>query len=212
MALKRTVAPTEVPVTLAEIKAHLRVTSATEDADILFYLNAAIDQLDGPDGTLNRCLCTQTLQYTMHCFPGVVYDHAGFPVYSSLTAQPAFDLPLSPMQSVSSITYIDTAGDTQTLSSSTYRVLNANNPAKRGRIELDYDSAWPATRYIEQAVTVTYVAGYGTRNDVPWRIRALIRFVTKGMYDDRAPVVPASLEESPAFRGLRAQCTFPALD
>jgi uncharacterized phiE125 gp8 family phage protein len=186
MTVKRTVEPTELPVTMDEVKGHMNVTHTEDDGKIAGYLAAVVDGLDGPEGLLGRALITQTLEYTLDSFP-----------------RRPIDLPLAPMQSVSSITYIDTNGDSQTLAAATYRVLNADNPMRRGRIELAYGSTWPSTRRIEQAVTVTYVAGFGARNAVPEHIRLLIMYGVKAHYDWNEPFsMNTRLFESPAWKGL----------
>lgn len=192
MALKRTVAPTEYPVSLNETKAHLRYTGSAEDPDIMVYIQSAVDQLDGPNGILNRALCTQTIEYTLDRFPSC-----------------PIDVPLPPMQSVSSIVYLDNNGDSQTLATTEYRVLNASNPQAKGRIELGYGKSWPATRDVEQAVTITAVCGFGARNAVPEHIRTLIKTMVKEMYDNREAVIPANVMRSPAFQGLLMQATYP---
>jgi len=203
--LKVTSAPTEHPVLIGEVMAFIRETEQAKQAEVLEAMFAAVDQLDGPNGILNRCLVTQTLQYTMDCFPA-----DGWWEYSRFVS--AFDLPLSPLQSVTSITYLDENGDSQTLDSLKYRVLNAGAEMKRGRVELAYGESWPSTRPIEQAVTVTYVAGFGARNAVPWKYRHLIMVLVKSLYDNREPFnAPTNLFITPAFKGLLDQCTFPGM-
>ncbi len=194
MALKVTVAPAELPVTLDEVKAHLRETKATEDADIMSKVRTVIGQLDGPEGLLNRALITQTLEMTVNRF-------WGWPLV----------LRLPPMVSVTSITYLDVDGDSQTLATSEYRVLNAATPTAQGRIELAFGSSWPSTRAVEQAVTITYVAGYGARNDVPEYIRHLILVMVKMLFDEREPMTAANMVKSPALQGLWHQAHFPAV-
>lgn len=213
MPLNRSEAPKEKPVTLDEAKAHLRI--GPEDTDhnssISDYLAAVVSRLDGPEGILNRALMTQTLTYTMDGFPASLYHRPGFGAFPTLSRRSGFDLPLPPLQSVSSITYIDDAGDTQTLATSKYRVLNTSNPTRKGRIELAYGETWPTTRLIEQAVTVTYVAGFGDATQVPEHYKHLILIMLKELFDGRDPFLPTSVERSPAFRGLLEQCTFPAV-
>ena len=102
--LKRTVDPAELPVTLDEVKAHLRVTSSTEDADIMGYLLSVVSSLDGDQGLLNgRALVTQTWEMKLYGFPldGV-------------------EIPIAPVQSVISITYVDSDGAEQTLATPVY--------------------------------------------------------------------------------------------
>lgn len=201
-SLKVTTAPTELPVLIGEVMAHVRETNQAKQAELLEYMFAAVDQLEGPNGLLGRCLVSQTVEYTMDRFPA-----EGWWEYSRFVS--AFDLPLSPMQSVTSIKYLDENGTEQTLASSNYRVLNAGVETKRGRVELAYDETWPDTRPIEQAVTVTYVAGFGARNAVPWKYRQLIMAWVKELYDHRDPW--SEMNRSPAFKGLFSQCQFPAM-
>jgi uncharacterized phiE125 gp8 family phage protein len=202
MALKVTTAPTELPVLIGEVMAHIRETNEAKQAEILEYMFAAVDQLDGPNGLLNRCLISQTVEYTMDRFPDF-----GWWEYSRFVS--AFDLPLSPLQSVTSIKYLDENGTEQTIASSDYRVLNSGVETRRGRVELAYDATWPTTRPIEQAVTVTYLAGFGARNSVPWKYRQLIMAWVKELYDHRDPW--SAMDRSPAFKGLFSQCQYPAV-
>ena len=73
------------------------------------------------------------------------------------------ELPKPPLQSVTSVTYVDTAGVTQTLvEDEDYTVETFSGPrGSRGRINLAYGTYWPTTRDQAAAVTVTFVAGYG---------------------------------------------------
>ena len=94
MILTRFAAPSVTPVSLTEAKAHLNVIGSTDDAIVQIYLDAAVSHLDGAEGTLGRCLVTQTWDYTIDAFPLVI------------------TVPLPDMASVSSISYVDTAGAT----------------------------------------------------------------------------------------------------
>lgn len=186
--LIRTVAPTELPVPLEELKSHLRIDDTNSDADLAGYLRVAIDMLDGSEGLLNRALCTQTWEYKIDDFPRCDW----------------FDLPLPPLQSVSSVAYLDGNGDSQTFASSSYRVLNAADPRYKGRIELGYGEAWPATRGIQQAVTITFIAGYGARNAVPEEIRQTIKLLAGHFYENRDTVAIGNLSVAEIPWALRA--------
>lgn len=186
MSLKRTVAPTELPISLDEVKDHLRYTASDQDAPLMAYIRAAVEQLDGAAGLLNRALVTQTWEWKFRCFP----------------AGDWFRVPLPPLQSVSSIQYIDTNGDTQTLAASKYNVLDTDNPTRQGRVELAYGEVWPTLRDQENAVTVTFVAGYGTRNDVPEFTRSLILLLVADAFRQREVSVMGSMSENKTVERL----------
>ena len=164
--LSRVTAPTVLPLHLNEVKArlHIEPTDNNEDADIMASLRSAVEDIDGRDGWLGRALCTQTWDYILDRFPG----SARFNQYGSIF------LPLPPMQSVTSISYTDTAGDNQTLAASKYKVSGANDSAP-ARIAPAFSESWPTTRDEPDAVTVRFVAGYtgttNTQNAIPVPIR-----------------------------------------
>jgi hypothetical protein len=64
-----------------------------------------------------------------------------------------------PLVDITQIQYVDSGGDTQTLSTDTYTVDTDSTP---GRYYQAYNQSWPATRAIPKAVTVSYRAGYAT--------------------------------------------------
>lgn len=53
-------APVSNPVTLQEVKEHMRVWFSDDDVYIAALLDAAVSHLDGYKGTLNRCIVSQT--------------------------------------------------------------------------------------------------------------------------------------------------------
>ena len=135
--------PGAEPIALAEAKLQIRVeTSQTaEDGLIRSYIRAARNQVES---LANRALVTQTLDLVLDDFPA-----GSIPI----------PLPRSPLQSITSITYVDTDGTSQTLSSSLYTVDTGSTP---GRVFPIFNELWPGTRGDRNAVTVRYVAGWGT--------------------------------------------------
>jgi len=162
---KVTTQPTVEPITLAEAKTHLRIIHDEEDNYIMGLISAARKWCEYYQ---NRAYITQTITAKCDAFP--------------LT----FVLPMPPLVSVTSIQYIDTAGSTQTLSSSYYDV---DTYAEPGRVTEAYSYSWPATRIIDNAVTITYVAGYGDPADVPEHIKHAIKLMVSHFYEMREPVV-----------------------
>ncbi len=100
-------------------------------------------------------------------------------------------LPRAPASSVTSVTYLDTDGVSQTWSASEYSVdINA----EPGRITRAYGFSWPSTRCIENAVTVRYVAGYGAAaSSVPEDIKAAMKLIIGHLYANRESVVVGTI-------------------
>lgn len=124
------------PVSLAEAKEHLNEKGNSHDARIVSLISSVRSEYEAENGL---ALCTQTLEMRMDCFPDVI------------------ELARTPVQSIVSIQYVDTASAAQTLAAATYNADLMSTPA---RIEAAYDTSWPATRRQMNAVTVTFIAGY----------------------------------------------------
>lgn len=140
-------APAAEPVSLVEAKSHLRVTSTDDDTLISALIVATREQAEA---FTRRSLVTQTWDLTLDRFPETI------------------EVPLPPLQSITSISYVDEEGVTQTMASSDYTVDTKSSP---GRIVPAYGTSWPTTREIINAVTVRFVAGYGAALDVPQAIK-----------------------------------------
>src|SRR5690606_26519144 len=105
-------------------------------------------------------ITTQTLELVLDAFPRTVIN-----------------VPLPPLQTVDSIAYIDPDGQTQTLDPQTYDV-----DAVGGRVAPAYGEAFPATRAVQNAVTVRFTAGY---TSVPEPIRAAMLLIIGDLYANR---------------------------
>lgn len=168
MALALVTAPSGEPITLAEVKAHLRVDVADDDTLITAMITAARLNLEGRDGWLNRALITQDWDVVLDAFPGGVIE-----------------VPLPPLQSITSITYLDTAGVAQTWAASKYTVDTKSVP---GRIEPAYGETYPSTREALNAVTIRFRAGYGAAAAVPEPIKLGLKCLIAHFYENREPV------------------------
>ncbi len=136
-SLIRTVAPTLKPLSVADVKAHLGVSVSEFDAQLESLLNRAIEWLEN---RTDRALLTQTWRVKLDRFPSK-----------------EIALPRAPLQSVSSIQYVDTDGATQTWSSSSYDVDTDSEP---GVVRLAWQESFPQTRAIDRAITIDFVAGW----------------------------------------------------
>ncbi len=157
MYLSRTVAPATEPVTLIEAKAHLGVTIEDDDTRITALIVSAREWVENETG---RSLITQTWAAKFDAFPvgGII------------------KLPKAPIQSVTSVAYLDENGDTQAFTGFT---LDASGE----RLHLQYGEDWPSTQDIENAVTITFVAGYGAAAAVPESIKAAMKLKIDLLFD-----------------------------
>jgi uncharacterized phiE125 gp8 family phage protein len=166
MATTLTTAPTIEPVTLAEAKAFCRVD--TNDDDSLFATLIRAARLHA-EKHQQRALINQT--WTL------VLDGLYEPI----------ELPYPPLSSVTTLKYLDSAGDQQTLSSATYTVSTDHEP---GRITLAYGKSWPTLRGVVDQVEIAYVAGYGATPDtVPHETRLAILQLVSHWYVHRGLVI-----------------------
>lgn len=85
-------------------------------------------------------------------------------------------LPKAPLISVTSVTYLDTAGISQTWSNTLYTVDAPSGPkARMGCLVPNYGEVFPSTREIVNAVTIRFVAGYGAAAAVPSLIKTCLK-------------------------------------
>lgn len=136
--------PAAEPLTLAQVKAHLRIDADITDDDTLLasLIPAARGQAEH---RTRRRFGVQTWQRVLDAFPSG-------PII----------LPDPPVAAVTSITYDDTAGTPQTLDPAAYRARTAGEPASIRPV-----TSWPATLAEEGAVRITYTCGI-TSADPRW--------------------------------------------
>ena len=170
-------AATIEPVTLDEVKNHLRLSSSSSEEDALLtaLIGAARGHVEARTG---RVLMETTLERVMDGFPSAPYE-----------IHPA------PLLSVTSVTYLDADGDSTVFSSDDYRVETYAGPTCRpGVISLGYGEEWPTPQAIVRNVRLRFKAGYLTttatsataqRAAVPAELRQAILFLVAEMYERR---------------------------
>lgn len=156
-----TVEPAEEPLTVAEAREQCLIDDAEFDGSLSGFIAAARQHVEAWTGLK---LVTQT----------VVMRADSFKVLARL--------PVAPIASVSSVTYLDSDGVEQTLSTDVYEtVLIGQAPT----IRLKLDQAWPSYRPVSDAVRVTAVAGYGLAAAVPDDIKQAMRLLIGDWFQNR---------------------------
>jgi len=165
--------PAIEPVALSTAKDHMHVTWNDEDTYISALITAARRYAENFTG---RALITQTWDQWLDNLP-----------YGGETERIA----KSPVQSVSAVTYVDSAGATQTLSSTVYTVDTDSQP---GLFYLAYNQSWPSVREQRKAVKIRFAAGYGTTEaSVPAPINQAILMLAAHFYENRESVVVGTI-------------------
>lgn len=171
--LQLTTPPAVEPLSLGEAKLHLRVTDTDEDALIQSAIAAARKQFE--EATY-RQLITATYELTLPRFP---------------KGKRPIVVPRAPLQSVGGITYLDSAGNEQTLATSRYVVTASRQP---GLVWPAFGYTWPTTYEHPAAVTVTFDAGYGdAADDVDDLIKAAMRLMIGQAYEFREQLISGTI-------------------
>lgn len=163
--LVTTAKPTLEPVTLVEAKEQCRILSDDTQHDVrvlraIRRARASVENLTG------MRMMTQTVRVEFDEFPSPYYSKVEIPIY--------------PIQSISSFVYDDTNNTEQSLTANTnyWAYLNGMGPYVKAIEE------WPDTYYQKPgAIRITVVAGYSDQNDVPEDIRQAILMRVKEFFD-----------------------------
>lgn len=171
-SLTRQTAPAVEPVTLSEAKAHLRVDTSDDDTYIGTLITAA------------REWCEQYLDRTLVHTQWVMR----FDKFPDSGIEPV-ELPRPPMvasgtATAVTLTFTTEPGSTSTYSTAEYRVDRYATP---GTVLPIYGSTWTPHRQDDNAISVTWWAGYGaTGASVPAAIRHAMLMLIGTWYERRA--------------------------
>lgn len=192
MSLKLITAPVAEPIDLATAKLHLRVDTAfTADDTLITALIVAARQ--GAESLTGRALMPQTWELALHEFPCInvtrVCDS------KNRFVADAINLPKPPFVSITSVSYVDEVGDTQTIAEADYQLDTHSEPAK---IMPVYGTYWPATRDQANAVLIRFIAGYADADAVPQQIKNWMLLRIGTLYEHREGIASGvSISEIP---------------
>jgi uncharacterized phiE125 gp8 family phage protein len=173
--------PSTTPVSIEEVKNHLRITSSDEDGLIEFYINAATQIVEAKT---RRALITRTFRYEQEEFCTEM------------------ELPVAPLVSVQTVRYYDTSGVLTTWADTNYFVDTARI---LGVVKISPTASIPSVQVgSPNAVQINFTAGHGTTADsVPQGLRFVVMLLAGHYFLNRAPVIvgggsameiPATLE------------------
>jgi uncharacterized phiE125 gp8 family phage protein len=178
MSLRVVTGPQVEPVSLTDMKLHLREDGPDQDALISVLIEAAREYAEN---YTRRAFVTQTLELGLPCFPsdGII------------------QLPRPPLQSVLWVKYTDANGVLQTMPTSDYQIDTFREPAL---IKPSYLTTWYlSTRNDFNAVQVRYVAGYTGAgsptpddyliSEVPSALKAWLKVRVATLYEHRESFV-----------------------
>lgn len=144
----------DLPVTLEEAKTHLRVLNSDLDEEIAALLEAATEYCETAIGRSLRVSHTLTQSYDGWPCGLVRFDR-------------------HPVTAISHVKYYDADDVLTTVDSSNYRLHLSSEAA--AVLEFDLDFTRPTLSVREDAVIVTYTAGYESLDDVPARAKAAVK-------------------------------------
>jgi len=174
--------PDVEPLSLAEVKAHLRVVDDdSEDSTIANLIATARSYVENFTG---RALISRQFNAIYTRFPS-----------------DRLQLPVMPLVSVDGVFYTDSSEAEQTVSSSLYV---ANTRVEPAEVVLKLGNTWPsATLSPSWPVRILFTAGYGATGDtVPYPIRQAMLLHIGHMFLNRE-AVGGKMESVPmAFRSL----------
>lgn len=188
--------PAVEPITLEEAKAYLRVDFADDDPLIGALAVAARRAIEAHS---HRVMIATTFDWQTDGFPlgggyfnrflrGMVGDPNWFPTNAGI-----LQLPRVPAYSLVSITYLDTAGNTQTADLSNF-TLKGPAPAE---LAPRYGFLWPVTLPQIGAVTIRFVAGEPDASTVPDDVKIAMKMLLSLWYENRTPIAETAGQPLP---------------
>ena len=187
MKAKLITAPVKEPVTVVDMRGHLRVTQDDEDSLIQGIVASARELVEDWTG---RAIMTQTWEYYLDAFP----------------CESRIVLPFGNLQDVpltQSVKWKDSAGVETTLAVGTDYLWETNGD-QHGAVVLPYGETWPSgTFYTSNPITIKFVCGWTTATLVPLRIRQAIMMITADMYENRGErIIGQTVVENTAAANL----------
>lgn len=186
------------PISLDQVKKHARAYYSYDDD---LFTQCLYSSWQKCEQLCQKTFCTTTYTLTLDAFPiysASQYYGAPFTAlqlwFTNKSVWPLFNqaivLPKPPVQSISSIVYVDSVTGTLTTLASANYLFVGDQPA---RVTPAYGLAWPIARFQPGAVQIQFVAGYGdpgvtpdpVNNPVPAHIQSAVGQYATFLYMNR---------------------------
>lgn len=186
--------PTELPLSLEDARAWLRVTNNDDDKTIEDLIKSACETIEDYTG---RALLNTEYRWQDYRWPD-------FRTQSNIGAgqkTPPFSvkyplyfvvLPRCPVVSVKSVKYLSESGAFVEISPSQYSIDSSTSPGLLVFSKAPPAPSSPVPR--PDAVQIVFTAGYGDEaSDVNHRLRMVIKYMVANAYENRTPVVTGTI-------------------
>lgn len=166
MGLVLTAAPAVEPLTVDEVKAHLRIDHSDEDMLLASLIASSRLHIEA---ALDLALISQSWSWALDAWPD----------------PRALELPLRPVQSVEAIRVAAEDGTMVQLSPDRFLVDGASIPSR----VLSTSESWPRPGIPALGIEVAFTAGFGDEpSAVPQPIRQALLMLVAHWYEHREPV------------------------
>ncbi|SMC38531.1 head-tail connector protein [Papillibacter cinnamivorans] len=147
------------------------ITVTGEDAEDSLISDLVTAAREYCEAFTGRALAPQTLEAYLDRFP--CRNH--------------IELPMPPLQSVTSVKYKDSSGTETTMTADTEYIVDVDSTV--GRIVLPYGVTWPSfTAWTVNPIRVRYTAGYSATNPMPKTIKQAMLLLICHWYDHKSAV------------------------
>ena len=198
--LQVTTQPIQEPISLQEAKEYLRVDDSTDERIVRPFIETARRIAEEHLG--------RTLMTTTYTFYIDGYDELADPLWEGVRTgaylnyyKNFVNLPMCPIQSVTSVSTFDDADNETTMASSRYYVDNVREPS---RIVLRQGETFPTALRVANAIKVVFVAGYANAYAVPEPIRMGMLQHIAFLYEHRGDMYEAASPMPPMIKNMYA--------
>ena len=169
--------PGDLPLSVADMRARLRIDGTAEDAELEAFLASAASIIEGPDG-VGVALMAQTWTLTLDRWPGQMA------------------LPGWPVTGLNAIRYLDGDGQSQALDPTVhFRLVSGSDPALL--VRQPAAPALPAVYPVPGAVEIDYTLGHTAPANVDAGLVTALAMLTGHFYENREATTPGKAVDVP---------------